>query len=80
MQTLAQNKQKLESQGMLLGVIASKVKTMRNFDISFNDDKALLRVLKRAQEQPPSLIERLKAADEIGAGYLAVSKFVKVLK
>lgn len=80
MQTLASNKQKLQSQGAnLLGAIATKVKSMQTLNVSFNDDKALLRVLKRAQEMPPSLIERLKAADDIGAGFISVSKFVKVL-
>lgn len=57
MQTLAANKQKLEKQGAaLLGTIATKVKSMNSLNLSFNDDKALLRVLKRAQEMPPSLI------------------------
>lgn len=57
MQTLAANKQKLEKQGAaLLGTIATKVKSMNSLNVSFNDDKALLRVLKRAQEMPPSLI------------------------
>ena len=57
MQTLAANKQKLEKQGAaLLGTIATKVKSLNSLNVSFNDDKALLRVLKRAQEMPPSLI------------------------
>lgn len=48
-------------------------------EVAFNDDQALVRVLKRAADVPPSLIERLHQADTTGTGRISVSTFVAIL-